>query len=163
MNIKSIKRIAARILEVGENKVLLNPSRLDEIKEAITNQDIITLVKDKAISARTAIEEIKEEIENGLISENKKEHILEQNWHHIKPVFAVCSGGLYPALVPKLVKMLGKNIIIQMGGGIHGHPSGTLAGAKAARQAIDAVMQKKSLNEYAKKHLELKEALRHWK
>jgi len=55
MNIKSIKRIAARILEVGENKVLLNPFRLDEIKEAITNQDIITLIKDNAISTRTEI------------------------------------------------------------------------------------------------------------
>jgi ribulose-bisphosphate carboxylase large chain len=86
-----------------------------------------------------------------------------EKFGNLKKTFPVCSGGLHPGHVPELVKILGKNIIIQMGGGIHGHPSGTLAGAIAARQAIDAVMQKKSLNEYAKKHLELKEALRHWK
>ena len=68
-----------------------------------------------------------------------------------------------PALVPDLIKLLGKNIFIQMGGGIHGHPYGTKAGAKAARQAIDAVMQNKSLKEYSKNHKELKLALEHFK
>ena len=86
-------------------------------------------------------------------------HILEQKWYHIKPVFAVCSGGLHPGHVHYLVKNLGKNIIIQMGGGIHGHPLGTLAGAKAARQALDATQKGIPLKEYAKKHLELKKAL----
>jgi len=109
------------------------------------------------------IEEAEEEIEKQLINENKKEHILEQKWYNVKPTFAVCSGGLHPALIPELVKMLGKDIIIQMGGGIHGHPSGTLSGAKAARQAIDSVMQKKSLKEYAKTHHELDQALKQWK
>jgi len=105
--------------------------------------------------------DIEEEIEKNLIS-NKK-HTLEQKWYNLKPVFAVCSGGLYPALVPDLIKLLGKNIFIQMGGGIHGHPYGTKAGAKAARQAIDAVMQNKSLKEYSKTHKELRIALEHWK
>jgi len=49
-----------------------------------------------------------------------------------------------------------------MGGGIHGHPSGTFAGAKAARQAIDSVVKKVSLKQYSKNHSELREALDFW-
>ena len=50
-----------------------------------------------------------------------------------------------------------------MGGGIHGHPCGTVVGAKAARQAVDAVMNGDSLTEYSRDHEELKIALEHFK
>ncbi|MBU1135975.1 MAG: type III ribulose-bisphosphate carboxylase, partial [Nanoarchaeota archaeon] len=86
------------------------------------------------------VSELKEEIENKLVKETKIR--LSQNWHKIKPVFAVSSGGLHPGHIPYLVKHLGKDIVLQLGGGIHGHPSGTLSGAKAARQAINAVIKK---------------------
>lgn len=87
---------------------------------------------------------------------------IEKRWGKIKPVFAVCSGGLHPGLVPKLIRIMGKNIVIQAGGGINGHPRGTRAGAKAMRQAVDASLKKISLKEYAKTHRELKEALNKW-
>ena len=58
--------------------------------------------------------------------------------------------------------MLGKDIIIQTGGGIHGHPDGTLAGAMAARQAVDAVMSGVSLKHYARNNKELAAALEKW-
>lgn len=61
-----------------------------------------------------------------------------------------------------LIKHLGKDLVIQAGGGIHGHPFGTKAGAIAMRQAIDATLKKISLNEYAKTHVELEEALKLW-
>jgi ribulose-bisphosphate carboxylase large chain len=99
----------------------------------------------------------------------KAEEVLQTNeflrseWFGIKSVFPVASGGVHPLLIPKLVKLLGKDIIIQAGGGVHGHPKGTEAGAKAMKQALDATMQKISLVEYAKNHLELKEALEKWK
>ncbi|MGC9048820.1 MAG: type III ribulose-bisphosphate carboxylase [Patescibacteria group bacterium] len=88
---------------------------------------------------------------------------LKQNWPDVKPVLPIASGGLHPASVSKLIKILGKDLIINFGGGIHGHPQGTLAGAKAVRQAIEATMKNISLKEYAKKNLELKIALEHWK
>jgi len=102
-----------------------------------------------------------EEIENKII--RKHGHVLSEYWQNIKPVFAVCSGGLHPALVPYLVKKLGNDIVLQFGGGCHGHPYGTKAGAKAIRQAVDAVMKKIPLGEYAKKHNELRVALEEWK
>ena len=49
-----------------------------------------------------------------------------------------------------------------MGGGIHGHPNGTLRGAIAARQAIEATLKGISLKEYSNKHLELRDALKLW-
>jgi len=107
------------------------------------------------------VEEIDEEIEKKTVKETKDR--LSQNWSKIKPTLAVSSGGLHPRHVPFLIKHLGKDLVIQMGGGIHGHPRGTLRGAIAARQAIEATMQKKSLKEYSKTHLELRDALEFWK
>jgi ribulose-bisphosphate carboxylase large chain len=70
---------------------------------------------------------------------------------------------LHPGLVPPLVKMLGKDIIIQMGGGCHGHPWGTKSGATAIRQAIDAAINNIPIQKYAEKHKELKLALDTWR
>lgn len=80
----------------------------------------------------------------------------------LKPVLPVASGGLYPGLVPALVKFFGKDFVIQAGGGIHGHPDGTRDGAIAMRQAIDAAMHGVSLDAYSRKHKELKAALETW-
>ncbi|MCX6746623.1 MAG: type III ribulose-bisphosphate carboxylase [Candidatus Pacearchaeota archaeon] len=107
------------------------------------------------------IEGLIEEIESRNIKAAK--HRLEQRWGDIRPVLGVSSGGLHPRHVPFLMKHLGKNLVIQAGGGIHGHPLGTKAGAIAMRQAIDATLQKISLEKYAKTHVELEEALREWK
>lgn len=105
------------------------------------------------------IEAIEEDIEKNLIDEDKQEHILEQRWYDKKAVLAVCSGGLHPGLIPKLVDLLGYNILIQMGGGIHGNKLGTKLGAVAARQALQSVMQGVSLKEYAKTHSALKSTI----
>jgi ribulose-bisphosphate carboxylase large chain len=87
---------------------------------------------------------------------------MKEDLYNIKTVFPVCSGGLHPGLVPDLIEILGTDIIIQMGGGIHGHPGGTVAGARAARGAVEAVLKGISLEEYAEDHEELKEALEKW-
>lgn len=103
---------------------------------------------------------IEEEIEKRIIREHG--HSLADDWLNIKPIFAVCSGGLHPGMVPYLVKTLGNDIIIQAGGGIHGHKLGTKAGATAMRQAIDATLNNVSLKEYSKNHKELNIALKQW-
>jgi len=82
--------------------------------------------------------------------------------HGIKPMMPVASGGLHPGMIPAEVRLFGKDVIIQMGGGIHGHPFGTRAGAAAARQAVDAAVRRIPLREYAKTHAELRHALKHW-
>ena len=88
--------------------------------------------------------------------------LLKQEWHHIKPVFPVASGGLHPGLLPKVVEVMGVDIIIQVGGGVLGHPDGAYAGAKAVRQALDAAIKNIPLKEHAEKHKELRRALEKW-
>jgi len=88
---------------------------------------------------------------------------LGQDWSdHIKSVFPVASGGLHPGLVECVVKLHTNDVVIQAGGGIHGHPRGTYYGAKALREAIDAVELNIPLPEYAKTHRALREALEKW-
>ncbi len=87
---------------------------------------------------------------------------LPQRWWGMKPVFPVASGGLHPGHVPKLMEFMGDDVIIQMGGGIHGHPGGTVKGAMAARQAVEAVKDGRTLEEYGADHRELADALGKW-
>ena len=103
----------------------------------------------------------------GKMSETKKEvaencEASTADMHGIKPVLPVASGGLYPQLVPALMGFFGKDFVIQAGGGIHGHTNGTVSGAIALRQAVDAVLKGVSLEEYAKTHKELQVALNLW-
>jgi ribulose-bisphosphate carboxylase large chain len=104
------------------------------------------------------------EIEEEIVENSIKPHeqILRQKWYGVKPVFPVASGGLHPGLIPELVKRMGKDIIIQAGGGVHSHPDGTLAGARAICQALDATMQGIPLKEYAKTNEELNKAIKKW-
>jgi ribulose-bisphosphate carboxylase large chain len=87
---------------------------------------------------------------------------LRSKWYDFKTTFPVASGGLYPGVVPSEIQAFGNDIVIQAGGGIHGHPDGTAAGAQAMRQAVDAVMKQISLEKYASDHIELARALQKW-
>jgi ribulose-bisphosphate carboxylase large chain len=80
----------------------------------------------------------------------------------INPVMPVASGGLDAGKVDALIEIYGKDVVIQAGGGIHGHPEGTVAGAKSLRCAADAIMEGKSSKEKAEECKELKAALDKW-
>ncbi|HIP66541.1 MAG TPA: ribulose-bisphosphate carboxylase large subunit [Candidatus Nanopusillus sp.] len=81
---------------------------------------------------------------------------------HIKPLMPVASGGLDPGRVEALVVVHGLNVTIQAGGGVHGHPRGTEAGARALRTAVEIVARGESIKEYIDKYPELKEAIEKW-
>ncbi len=49
------KRIAAQVLKVGKNRVWFDPSRINDIKEAITKEDIKALIKERAIKKKPLI------------------------------------------------------------------------------------------------------------
>jgi 2,3-diketo-5-methylthiopentyl-1-phosphate enolase len=88
--------------------------------------------------------------------------VLRYPFQHIKPTLPMPSGGITPGMVEKCIKEAGKDILIGSGGGIHSHPDGPISGAKAFRQAIDAVMQGLDVKQYAKEHKELGVALGVW-
>ncbi|HUW89400.1 MAG TPA: RuBisCO large subunit C-terminal-like domain-containing protein [Candidatus Nanopelagicaceae bacterium] len=88
--------------------------------------------------------------------------VLRYPFQHIKPTLPMPSGGITQGMVEKTMKEAGKDILIGSGGGIHSHPDGPTAGAKAFRQAIDAVMNGIEVKKYAKDHKELGKALGVW-
>lgn len=49
MNLRNQKRMSSEILNVGRNRVSFDTSKLKEIKEAITREDIRALIKEGAI------------------------------------------------------------------------------------------------------------------
>lgn len=52
MNLQNKKELAARTLGVGKRRIIFNSDSLAEIKEAITKQDIHTLVEEGIISLK---------------------------------------------------------------------------------------------------------------
>jgi large subunit ribosomal protein L19e len=51
-NLKNQRRMAADILKCGENRVWLNPDKLDEIEDCITRSDIRTAIDSGLIKAK---------------------------------------------------------------------------------------------------------------
>ncbi|MEM0371500.1 MAG: type III ribulose-bisphosphate carboxylase [Ignisphaera sp.] len=87
---------------------------------------------------------------------------LEQHFYHIKSAVPTSSGGLHPGTLPEVVKVLGRDCVIQVGGGTIGHPDGPRAGAAAVRQALEAIVKGIPLDDYARDHPELRKALEKW-
>jgi large subunit ribosomal protein L19e len=52
MDLKSQKRIAADVLDVGEDRVWMDPDQMEKIDEAITRKDIRNLIEGGAIQKR---------------------------------------------------------------------------------------------------------------
>ncbi|MCT4795530.1 MULTISPECIES: 2,3-diketo-5-methylthiopentyl-1-phosphate enolase [Exiguobacterium] len=57
-----------------------------------------------------------------------------------KAILPVPSAGIHPGLVPDIIRDFGTDVVINAGGGIHGHPDGAAAGARAFKQAIAHVL-----------------------
>jgi ribulose-bisphosphate carboxylase large chain len=103
----------------------------------------------------------------GKMFETKKEVLencgaLKEKMGKFKQMMPVASGGLHPGHVPGLMKIFGNDVVLQFGGGIHGHPLGTRAGAKSVRQSVDASMKNIPLDQYTRAHKELGIALKKW-
>jgi 2,3-diketo-5-methylthiopentyl-1-phosphate enolase len=58
------------------------------------------------------------------------------------------SAGVHPGMVPRIVADHGIDVLVNAGSGVHGHPGGARAGARAFRQAIDLALEDKSLTSW---------------
>jgi ribulose-bisphosphate carboxylase large chain len=97
-----------------------------------------------------------------LVKDDSHHHtILEyDSWRGIKKCAPIISGGLNPTKLKAFIDVAGTtDFITTMGAGVHAHPDGTRAGAKALVQACEAYKKKKSIEEYCKKNPELKKAI----
>jgi large subunit ribosomal protein L19e len=52
MDLKNQRRLASELLGCGENRVWIDPTRMEDVAEAITRSDIRNLINDKAIRAK---------------------------------------------------------------------------------------------------------------
>ena len=68
-------------------------------------------------------------------------NFFDQDWGSMPGVFAVASGGIHVWHMPALVAIFGDDSVLQFGGGTHGHPWGSAAGAAANRVALEACVK----------------------
>ena len=87
---------------------------------------------------------------------------LTDSFHDIKRSWPMPGGGVHPGMLPLLFEDMGRDFIVGAGGAVHGHPLGPAAGARALRQAIDAVMADGFLRTEGEQFPELKAALDAW-
>jgi len=90
--------------------------------------------------------------------------VLKEPLHHLKPSMPVPSAGIHPGIVPLIMKDFGHDVVVNAGGGIHGHPMGTAAGGRAFHQAINACLQGVPLAEAGQQagNVELAKAIEAW-
>ena len=50
-NLSSQRRLAAKILKIGENRVWIDPERIDDVDAAITREEIRKLIHEKVITS----------------------------------------------------------------------------------------------------------------
>ncbi len=87
---------------------------------------------------------------------------FNQDFAGLKAVWPVASGGIHVLNIPDLYKIYGNDAFWLFGGGTHGHPRGSRAGARANRVATEAVASGKTLQVAARTCPELREAMELW-
>ena len=89
--------------------------------------------------------------------------MLRGDMHGLKPTFPVASGGMHPGVIHMVWDAIGdSDFCSAAGGGVHGNPLGSEAGARAMRQAVEAYQKGIPPEEYSKKHEELGAAVKRW-
>ncbi|MDK1032175.1 MAG: RuBisCO large subunit C-terminal-like domain-containing protein, partial [Planctomycetia bacterium] len=103
----------------------------------------------------------------GLLDMSRAEYLQVAEAHraemgNLKPTFPAPAGGVHPGMVEALTRDLRLDYIVGAGSSVHMHPMGTMCGARAFRQAIDATVEGVGLAEAAQEHSELRAAIDLW-
>ncbi len=94
--------------------------------------------------------------------EMRTSQILRAPFYSLRRTWPMPAAGMYPGVAEALIQEHGIDFIVPAGGGMLGHPMGYKAGAMAWRQAFDAVLAGKTLQEAAQTHTELRVAAETW-
>jgi ribulose-bisphosphate carboxylase large chain len=87
---------------------------------------------------------------------------FDQDYAGLKTTWPVASGGIHVLHIPDLYRIYGNDAFWLFGGGTHGHPRGSRAGARANRAATEAIASGQTLEQAAKTCPELREAIDLW-
>ncbi|MBN2110334.1 MAG: ribulose-bisphosphate carboxylase [Methanosarcinaceae archaeon] len=97
-----------------------------------------------------------------LVHEDTAHHVIleDDSWRGVKKCCPIVSGGLNPVRLKPFIDVMGNvDFITTMGSGVHAHPGGTKAGARALVQACDAYLKGIDIDDYARDHEELAQAI----
>jgi 2,3-diketo-5-methylthiopentyl-1-phosphate enolase len=83
-------------------------------------------------------------------------------FYDVKAAWPMPAAGVHPHTVESLVEDFGLDVMVGAGGPVHGHPMGATAGARAFRQAVEAVTAGIPLAQAAEEYEELRVALETW-
>lgn len=75
----------------------------------------------------------------GYSNDEEQDLIKSMSILHKHNVMPALSCGMHPGLVNAITKRFGIDYLANCGGALHGHPDGTISGAKAMKQAISGV------------------------
>jgi len=77
---------------------------------------------------------------------------------HVKPCFTQVGGGLHALAVPDVIRDVGNDVMLVIGGSAQRHPGGVTSGVRAVHQAISATLDGRTLDEAAGDYPELRQA-----
>ncbi|WP_256623403.1 ribulose-bisphosphate carboxylase [Methanolobus chelungpuianus] len=109
----------------------------------------------------TKIPDMDRDIEE-LVSKDKAHGVIleDDSWRAVRKCCPIVSGGLNPIRLKPFIDVMGNvDFITTMGSGVHAHPGGTRVGAMSLVQACEAYLKGIDINEYAKDHKELAQAI----
>lgn len=89
------------------------------------------------LAALAGVDSIHAGMFGGYMQEDTKELKLVMDLLHTHNVLPALSCGMHPGLVNYVTKNVGVDYMANVGGALHGHNGGTLAGCRAMRQAIN--------------------------
>lgn len=125
------------------------PDRDPDMQEMIKREEMFWGVATRELAAIRRSKQLSMEV--------LEEHTL---WRVIRKTSPIVSGGLNPVLLPEFLDVFGSiDFIVTMGGGVHSHPMGTVAGIQALMQSYEAWLSNTPLEEYGKDHEELRVAI----
>jgi ribulose-bisphosphate carboxylase large chain len=99
------------------------------------------------------------------VNEDIAHHVIleDDSWRAMKKCCPIVSGGLNPIRLKPFIDIMGNvDFITTMGSGVHAHPGGTQGGAKALVQACEAYLKNMDIEQYAKDHEELAQAIEYF-
>lgn len=91
------------------------------------------------LAAMSGVDTIHAGMWGGYLSDPEDEINAYMDVLHKGNVVPALSCGMTAELIPPIVEKFGIDWMANVGGAIHGHPDGTLAGARKIRQAIDSL------------------------
>jgi large subunit ribosomal protein L19e len=86
MNLKNQKRLAAAVLDVGVNRIYIDPEGALEVEAAITRQEIRKLIKDGVIKAIPVNSTSRGRARDRMAQKKAKRRGPNTPWSHGRPV-----------------------------------------------------------------------------